>query len=127
MGFDFNILYGFFICPKTGKPYAFKDDDTKLTQDFTLQVSPLPEQYRRFVQLRGPWLHVYTEEFSTQDIFTVPISRLLEIFPSWDYVKASAFCDMLEDEWTEEDHHGFKAALEWFEARGHPAYATWSY
>ncbi len=125
MGFDFFISMVFNVCPSMGRPYYI---NSKWEKEYDLSTLEVPEEYRKFFQLRGHFLHAYTEDWNDKDIFNVHLEDFLEEFPSWETVK-----EWLEqhgydqDEWPEADHKAFKACLEWCVEQSVNFYVYWSY
>jgi len=129
MGFDFYIHLCFSMCPSTGKPYVWKHTPEGVEKDYQLPTVVVPEEHRRFLQLRGRFLHIYTDEFNENDIFSADIDALLEKFPGWDFIKNDTrYSEYAENcDWTEKDHYEFKAALEWCLSQPHWYMANWNY
>lgn len=126
MGFDFVIQLCFSLCSKTGKPFIYKLDT--LEKDYKLPEIVIPEEYRRFLQMRGHFLHIYTDELNEDDMFSTDIQDLLEYFPSWKEITENPeYSEDLDDYWTEKDHDEFRVALEWFADQPYHFRASWSY
>jgi hypothetical protein len=127
MGFDFNIQVCFSLCTVTGKPYFWKKE--KLEKDYNLPTIVVPEEHRRFLQLRGRFLHIYTDILNENNTFSADIDTLLDNFPTWEDIENdSCYSEYANHcEWTEEDHNNFKAALEWFQSQPYYYNADWSY
>ena len=126
MGFDFYIQLCLNLCDATGKPYIFNEKSEK---DYVLPNIVIPEQHRRFLKLRGRFLHIYTDDLNDHNIFSADVDALLEKFPDWDEIKNDEFYSecVEEYEWTEDDHNKFKAALEWLQNQPYHYSASWSY
>lgn len=109
------------ICPATGKPYVWGNaTGARIYIDISTYV--LPERFRKWCQARGRQFHAYIESFDTTNDSMDPVS-FLHSFPSWEHVRASLGDD---NEWTEDDHNEFKAAVEYMAER--PGYMlVWSY
>ena len=115
MGFDMMIQLHFNICPTTGEPYSWLPTG-KVYIDIKDYI--IPEEYRKWVELRGSHLHSYIQwcEGSTM---SCELDYFLHFFPEWEEIDEY-------DWWTEEDHEEFKAALEYLVKR--PGYMiSWSY
>ena len=125
MGFDFSIELCLRFCSTTGKPYVY---DREFKKVFELPTVEVPEEHRRFVQLRGSIFHAYTEFYNEKDIYQVPVEGILEAFPEWEDVKSSSWYEgYKEEDWSEADHNAFKKALEWFVAQPYSFQASWCY
>jgi hypothetical protein len=125
MGFDFSIQLCLHLCPTTGKPFVY---DREFKKVYTFPTVEVPEEYRRFVQLRGSFLHVYTDFYNEKDIYQVPVEGILDAFPSWEAVKESSWYEGCDGwDWSEEDHDTFRKALEWFAEQPYSFQASWSY
>ena len=115
MGFDMMIELHLSMCPTNGKPYAWKDSD-KVYVDLNDYI--IPEEYRKWIQLRGSHLYAYIQ-WCDESTTSCEIAYFLEFFPEWEEVDE-------HDWWTEEDHRAFKATLEYLIQR--PGYViSWSY
>ncbi len=112
------------LCPVTGKAFVYHYENKKTVKKYDIQDIQIPEKYRRFVELRGHFLHAYTDEFNFSDIFETRVYNLLEEFPAWEEVTKYEFED---DYWSEEDHNTFKEALKWFSEQPYTFNASWSY
>ena len=122
MGFDFFIEGRFGICRDTGKPFYYNKD---LTKNYDLSTISVPQEYRRFMYLRGHLYYYYTQDVVDNDSYYADVSELLEVFPSWEDITSKD--DPEEYDWTETDHNTFKEAVEWLAKQNQPYYATWSY
>lgn len=123
MGYDFYIKARFAVCEITGQLYYYSLNP--LTRHYDLSKIVVPEQYRRFLYLRGRMYHLYTQDVSNDDWFQTEISELVETFPSWEDIEESGFAE--DYDWKEEDHNQFREALEWFANQDGIFYASWSY
>ena len=121
MGFDLWISCSLSVCQETGRPYFLRKNGVK---DFDLTHLPVvPEEYRRFIQLRGHVLYEYTRSFAKHET-TVDAVMFLDGFPQWDEVEQDEGDSTV---WTSLDHNKFFAAVEWF-AYSEAAYlVNWSY
>ena len=116
------------LCPDSGKPYCFgNDNDNKLTRIYDLSFITIPKEHRRFLKLRGGFLHAYTTNIiNSEDVCDAPVNEILEKYPTWADVQE--FESDLGDYWTETDHNAFQKALEWFVEDGFVQYRVhWSY
>jgi len=122
MGFDLHIKLVLHMCPDTGKPFYYNKDDFRKMYDIS-EIN-VPEEYRKYLVIRGHFLHVYTRVFNEEDRFEVDTSEFLDEFPSWKITRAD---DKYDDYWTEQDHRSFKALLKWTVQQ--PAFfvVSWSY
>jgi hypothetical protein len=128
MGFDFSIELCICLCPSTGKPYVYHYEPGKPPKEYELPNIVVPEQHRRFVDMRGHFLHMYTDTYNDVDVYTACVDSLLSVFPSWDELKNNpSYDEYLESDWTESDHEAFKQALEWFVSQPYSFQASWSY
>jgi hypothetical protein len=86
-------------------------------QDFIV-----PVDFRRFLSMRGPHLHLYIDHFPEQ-FSEVAVEIFLEKFPDWDFISAQ-----IEDNdfWDEADHDQFRSALIWLASK-HIFSVHWSY
>ena len=128
MGFDLYIRCELMLCPDSGKPYCFgKDSDNNLTRIYDLSFITIPKEHRRFLKLRGSFLHVYTTNLmDSSDIYYTPVNEILEKYPTWADVQE--FDSELDDSWTEDDHNAFQKALEWLVNDSFVEYQVhWSY
>jgi hypothetical protein len=128
MGFDLFIRCEMMLCPETGKPYCFGTDaDNNLTRIYDLSFITIPKEHRRFLTLRGSFLHVYTTNLmDSSDVCDTSVNEILEKYPTWADVQE--FDSDLGDYWTESDHNAFQKALEWFVNDSFIQYRVhWSY
>jgi hypothetical protein len=123
MGFDLYVQLVLNMCPNEGKPYYYSRDDFKKLYD----ISPIvvPTHLRKYVELRGHFLHAYTRHFNEQDRFVVEVCEFLEDFPSWEDVVADDSYSIYD--WEEKDHTLFKELLEWCQAQNVFFNVNWSY
>ena len=129
MGFDLTVECALHVCEKTGKLFYYGNDSTG---NFVRVYDPInievPEEHRAEMVQRGRILHVYTDEFNDRDIFNVDIWDFLENFPSWKAVRDwMSKYEWSLDDWNEEKHKKFKAALEWCSTTQFPFRVSWSY
>jgi hypothetical protein len=119
MGFDMWISCNLSMCQETGRHYFLRKNGVK---EFDLTRIPVvPEEFRRFIQLRGSVLYEYTRSFPIHET-TVDAMMFLERFPPWMEIEQDE-----GDSWTSLDHNKFFAAIEWF-AYGDATYlVSWSY
>ena len=126
MGFDFYIKLRLSLCETTGKPCFYEYIDGTFKINYDIGSITVPEEYRRFLTMRGHHMRLYTEDVNiSQDYYDADISELLEVFPSWDEVEESTLVKRYD--WTKQDHDAFYAALEWFNKQSYTFYASWSY
>lgn len=128
MGFDFFIQLVLHLCPETGKPFYYATSQEKgLYKEYVQPELNIPEKHRRFLEQRGSIFHAYTHHFNEENIYTVDVERLLEVFPEWEDMEDSSYYEGWEEEWTQQDHNDFKEALKWFSESSLNFQATWSY
>lgn len=85
------------IDKKTGKLYV-----TDLT---------VPEEYRRFLDEKGPWFRAYMRDDRWMD----DMCDVLQEFPTWEYVKEQFPRETSSEYgWTKKDHDLFYEAVKWF-------------
>lgn len=109
MGFDLQIRISLGICQETGKAFYYSQDYSK---KYDLESSIVPEEYRKFFQLHGRFLHAYTDHFNEESQSSVDLHVFFEEFPNWTTVKE--FLDEnYKDFWTEMEHTQFRKTLEW--------------
>lgn len=129
MGFDLSIELHIQIDKDTGVPSVFKtgSDDFKLTP-FVPANFVVPEEFRKFIRLRGHMFHAYVDVINSGDTFEANCYDLLECYPSWKDVAEDVWYQDkgYEDYWTEREHYDFKRALEWFNSKG-GFFLSWSY
>jgi len=103
MGFYCQIYIASRVNSVTGKP---------VIPDITV-----PEEYRRFVDEKGPWYRAYMRE----DVWYDTVESVYEEFPSWEKVQ-----EMFPNEtkceygWSKKDHDLFKKAMQWFATQEYP-------
>jgi hypothetical protein len=119
MGFDMSISCALSVCHETGRQYFVGKNGGKV---FDLaQIAVVPEEFRRFLQLRGPVFYEYTRSFGQYETI-VDAAIFLDGFPPWDEVECDEGCG-----WTSNDHNKFYAALEWFANADANYIVSWSY
>ena len=120
MGFDLWISCNLSLCQETGRPYFLRKNGVK---EFDLtQLPVVPEEFRRFIHMRGPVLYEYTRSFPINET-TVDAAMFLERFPPWDEVER----DEDNDTWSSLDHNKFFAAIEWFAYSEASYLVNWTY
>ena len=123
MGFDLNIIINTRIDEKTGLPFVWVNSNEIKTKAYNPEEYQIPEEYRKWIYQRGHHFHAYIKNFddsTTQceaDIF-------LHYYPKWEDAKYDILND---DEWTEEDHDGFKKCLKWLVSKPGVFGLCWSY
>lgn len=120
MGFYVTIELKLHICETTGKPFYYSKKENKRIYDIASIL--IPEEFRKSVQLRGSYLHAYTDVFEQDDNSEVEVSEFLEFFPKWKEVKAYSSYD---DTWNFEDHKNFKEFLKWCKTQDVCFYVSW--
>lgn len=111
----------------TGLPCVFVDGK-KVYVDKTSTIL-LPERVWKFSNLNGnhfaPYIMPLDRRMYTSSV--ADIAMLVEMFPSWEHVKASDEWEALvKHGWDESQHNAFKESLEWCVAQG-GFYVTWGY
>ncbi len=126
MGFDLSIIMSLQMCPAAGKPFWYKfNPDTKLLDKcYELPDIQVPSKMCEYLQLRGRFLHAYTDTFNEIFKYEANIHDFLEKFPSWERVKAH---EEYDESWIEEDHLGFLRLLEWCSNQCVEFHVTWSF
>lgn len=115
MGFDLFIEAHLTFSTATGKPF-FYDEIT------------IPEKLRSYAQLRGKFLHAYTEVFNYEERYEVDVYGFLEQYPKWsDIMENEHYKDYCKDYWYETDHDQFRELLTWCKESKVEFYVTWSY
>ena len=115
MGFDMIIACSLGVCPESGRPFIPCKNGGK---NFDLsQIPEVPQEFRRFIQLRGSVFQEYVQAF---DKTTADAQEFLESFPTWDEISEN-------DNWTSLDHNKFYAAVRWFANAGVNYMVSWSY
>ena len=123
MGFDISVILKIGLHPETGVPFVWSNE-TPDRLPFNPADFVVPAEHRHVLRGRGPIFHAYTERFNREDRYEVGAAEFLEDFPTWEEVKNH---DRYYDEWTEDDHNKFKAAIEWFAAASYVYNLEWSY
>jgi len=119
MGFDMSISCNLSVCQATGRPYFIGKNGAKV---FDLaQIAVVPEEFRRFLQLRGPVFYEYTRSFGEYETI-VDAVMFLDGFPPWDEVEEYA-----DRKWDSTDHNKFYAAVQWFVNADVNYLVSWSY
>ena len=120
MGFDLWISCSLSVCQETGRPYFLGKNGAK---EFDLgKIVPVPEEYRRFLRMRGPMMYEYTRSFGQYETI-VDAVMFLDGFPPWDEVEK----DERDEPWTSLDHNKFYAAVEWLAHQDATYLVNWSY
>jgi hypothetical protein len=128
MGFDLYINLILHLDPETGLPYVYVYDakrQTLVKRAYSPEEHRVPEQYRKYIYQRGHHFHAYIQPFLEHTTMTDAIQFLLS-YPSWDSVLKECGSELM-DCWTEDDHNGFKEALEWMHMKEWLFLIRWSY
>ena len=127
MGFDILITLDLGMCPETGKPFYYSSEHFEKV--YTLPPIEVPEDLRRYLEGRGRHFHAYTDTFNDQLVFETTIERFVEEYPSWEDLMVSDEYreDILDCEWTEEDHNTFLKLLKWCMHQPVCFRISWSY
>ena len=108
------------VCVETGRHY-FVGKNGETVFDLT-QIAVVPEEFRRFLQLRGTVFQEYTRSFGQYETI-VDAAIFLDGFPPWDEVETDE-----SEVWCSNDHNKFYVALEWFANIADANYiVSWSY
>lgn len=130
MGFDINVSLDLQMCADTGRPYVWGPKFEKI-YDINLANYTIPEELRRYAVGRGSIFYVYTKHFNEQDTYNVTTDMFLDEYPSWNTVMESDVYKnyyYYDNDWTEENHNGFKALLEWCARNNGASFrVSWSY
>lgn len=119
MGFDMNISCAILVCMDTGRPFFLTNQGLSV---FDLsQMAVVPEEYRKYINLRGTIYHEYIRFFGSDEMM-VDAAEFLERFPLWEDI------DLNEDaQWTAADHNKFHDAIQWFANAEVNYIISWSY
>ena len=119
MGFDLNIIISIGVDEKTGLPFIYGENFEK--KEYIPITYQIPEKYHKYISQRGHHFHNYILHFDDNtnqcdaDIF-------LNFYPEW----SEELIEDSDNEWTIEDHNGFKECLEWLSSK-HVFGIRWSY
>lgn len=123
MGYDMFVMLQLPIDPTSGQPSEF---NTRGLTPLNLSNYVVPEEHRKYINNRGWIFHEYVPMSCKEDVGThVDADYLAKYIPDWDTFKTRIPSDWV-DAWREEDHNGFKAAMEWFAKKGYYT-VIWSY
>ena len=107
------------MCKDTGRPYFIRKNGETV---FDLLLIPeVPQEFRRFLQLRGNVFYEYTRSFGQYETI-VDAEVFIDGFPSWDEVEREE-----GETWTALDHNKFYAAIDWFANADINYLVNWSY
>lgn len=118
MGFDLNIIINTGIDTKTGLPFTWAKNLEKNIYEPT--VHQIPEKYRKYIHQRGHHFNNYIRYFDGNTT-QCDAELFLHYYPEW-YDEISD-----DDDWTIEDHIGFKECLEWLTLNTGVFGIRWSY
>ncbi len=123
MGFDFYLKISVQVDPATGLPFVWGKNSTKLPYD--PEGWRLPEEFREFAQMRGHFLHLYTDTLEQKyRCYELDPGTFLSHYPTWSEIADRI--DFEYDDWNEEKHNRFKRCLKWCDNKG--GYVPeWSY
>jgi len=123
MGFDLTISLDLSINEDTGLPFVYGPNCERLP--YVPSEFEVPQKYRKWVRQRGHHFHIYIKKFDEHG-HTVDAEQFLYEYPSWLTVKKELGNKWEYEYWTEDDHNGFKEALEWFTSKNNFV-VDWSY
>lgn len=127
MGFDLFIQLHMNIHLGTGLPFLYKIRGTQVvTELYDPETYRVPEEHRKYLTQRGSHFHHYIQDFVDNHTNNTDASTFLMCYPSWESIKEECNEDELAG-WTEEDHNGFRKALEWMKGTSAPFMVYWSY
>jgi hypothetical protein len=119
MGFDLNIIINTGIDEKTGLPFVWEKNFEK--SEYIPTVYQIPEKYRKYISQRGYHFHNYIYNFD-DNTYQCDVEIFLNFYPEWnEEISEDA------DNWTKEDHDGFKECLEWLSSNAGIFGIRWSY
>ncbi len=128
MGFDISINCELHICRATGKLFYYGKKESTWGRIYDPPDIVVPKEYRCYLEQRGRVFHAYTDHFNSNDVFNVDVSTFLEQYPEWKEVAVwMEENSWSTDDWSEEEHNGFKATLEWCQKSFLPFRVNWSY
>lgn len=113
--FGILITLNLLIDPSTGNAYCGYRLNTgkPMTKiEYDPKKFCVPEQFRRFTDMKGSHLYHYINEVS-EDTYYCTANNMLLNYPSWSSVSER----MGGGVWTENDHNAFEEALEWFSSK----------
>lgn len=74
----------------------------------------IPEEYRRFISIKGRWLEAYIRKDKRENILRDTAKLVYEKFPDWGGIE-DEFPGCIElSKWNEDDHDSFEEAMKWF-------------
>ena len=124
MGFDLSITLNFRIDPKTGLPFVWGKDNSRMP--YVPSEFEVPEKYRKWIQQRGHIFHSYIKALDKYG-YSTDVYTFLDTYPDWDEVLKDIGPDDDDcDYWNESDHDDFREALEWFNEKS-CFMVEWSY
>jgi len=121
MGFDMNISCAILVCADTGRPF-FLTNQGQSVFDLT-QIAIVPEEYRKYINLRGTLYYEYTRSFGNDETI-VDAAEFLDRFPRWEEIDLNDNADV---QWTPADHNKFHDAIQWFANAEVNYIISWSY
>jgi hypothetical protein len=123
MGYDMYVILNVMINPISGIPCEYTSNGLI---DLNLCNYVVPKEHRKYISNHGWIFDMYIPRMCKDDLsYSVEALYLAKHIPSWEEFKPKIPADW-EGEWLEVDHNGFKAAMEWFGAKG--CYTVhWSY
>ncbi len=113
MGFDIAVRLQISMCPETGQPFVYwpKTDGLVKRYDIPLVDYKIPEEFCKYATGRGQIFYAYTDYYNKNNVTDVDVYDFVANYPSWETVTQNA--NYLPEDWSETDHNGFKALLDW--------------
>lgn len=128
MGFDLDIRLDLHIDSDTGLPVVYVYDpstNSSMKVPYNPEDYKVPEEFCKYLQQRGSQFHYYIAFFGSSTT-EIDASAFLHYYPKWeDVVKYHSEYEL--GGWSEEDHNGFKKALEWMATKNYVFNVHWSY
>ena len=128
MGFDLDIRHNLQIDPTSGLPVVYvynPSTNSTMKTPYIPEDYKVPEEFCKYLTQQGSQFRYYIAPFHSSTT-EIDASVFLYYYPMWeDVVKYHGDYEL--DGWSEEDHNGFKKALEWMATKNYVFTVHWSY
>ena len=123
MGYYMYVMLQVPIDQTSGQPSEF---NVRGLTTLNLCNYVVPEEHRKYINNHGWIFHEYVPKSCREDLGKhVDAAYMAKYIPDWTTFKTRIPSDWV-DEWTEDKHNGFKAAMEWFGMKGYYT-VSWSF
>ena len=121
MAYQMKLQMITMICPETGRPFYYDENEVK---NFDLSSLRIPDGLTKYTKVKGDFLIHYIDRYKYMNRGTsLDIDQVLQVHPLWDDIE-----EHFEEEasWTKEDHVSLTILFEWCKKQKVQYRISWS-